>query len=78
MTHIIWVMLYDSYLEMTENGTSDSNEFASGSCRCLRFSFVEKLCHMMYQNLKLVHFRLLVSHFRSMMVLTIQWENKIQ
>ena len=78
MTHIIWVMLNDSYLEMTENGTSDSNEFASGGCRCLRFSFVEKLGHVMYQNLKFVHFRSSVSHFRSMSVLTIQRENKIQ
>ena len=78
MTHIIWVMLIDSYLEMTENGTSDSNEFACGGCRCLCFSFAEKLGHMMYQNLNFFHFRSTVSDFRSMSVLTIQWKNKIQ
>ena len=78
MTHIIWVMLNDLYLEMSKNGTGDSNEFASGGCRCLRFSFAEKLGHMMYQNLTFVHFWSTVSHFRSMSVLTIQWENKIQ
>ena len=46
----IWVVLNDAYLEMSENGTSDSNEFASGGSRCLSFSFVEELGQMMYQN----------------------------
>ena len=62
---IIWVISDDSDLEMAENGASDSNQFVGGGSWCLRFSFVEKLGHVMYQNLKFVHFRSLELHFRS-------------
>ena len=52
-----WLTIYDSYLEVTKNGSSDSNKLVCGRSSCLMFSFVKKLSHVVYQNLNKDDFR---------------------